>query len=201
MYIISQDSYFVMGMDRLLKKINPHATHTLVAFDRGDGKVVFSSMGSLLSVLDEERGFQSFICMRYYKLDKSTPIKLLQNEIQRIFRILKDHELTHHFRKIHLSSVEYEILVKFLDLQSNEYVCRSLHLDRKIVSNYKNMILRKLGIDSLAELIHIYHTWNDCFCFVDGKMIPNAKFRPRMGSNELKVVADKAAFRSTKMVS
>jgi len=190
MYVISQDNYFVMGMDRLLKTINPHATHTLVAFDRGDGKVIFSSMGSLLSVLDEEMGFQSFICMRYFKLEKSMPLDLMQNEVERIFRILKNNERTHHFRKIRLSGVEYKILVKFLDLQSSEYVAHSLHLDRKIVSNYKNIVLRKLGISSLAELIHIYNTWNDCFCYENGRMVPHAKFLPRMGSNELRVVAD-----------
>ncbi|WP_342323024.1 LuxR C-terminal-related transcriptional regulator [Kosakonia sp. BYX6] len=201
MYIISQDSYFVLGMDNLLRNINPHVTHALVAFDRGDGKVIFCSMGSLLSVLNEGMDFQSFICMRYYKLDKSTPVNLLQNEIQRFFRIMKDNELTHHFRKIRLSDVEYKILVKFLDLQSNEYVCQSLHLSRKVVSNYKNMVLRKLGINSLAELIHIYNTWNDCFCLVDGKMMPDAKFLPHMESNELTVVAQSSSLRSTQMAS
>ena len=190
MYVISQDNYFVMGMDRLLKTINPHSTHTLVAFDRGDGKGIFSSMDSLLSVLDEEMGFQSFICMRYFKIDKCAPMSLMKNEIERIFRILKNNEQTHNFRKIRLSGVEYKILVKFLDLRSSEYVSQSLHLDRKIVSNYKNTILRKLGINSLAELIHIYNNWNDCFCFANGRMVSGAKFLSRIGSNELRIVAD-----------
>lgn len=201
MYVISHDNYFVMGMDRLLKTINPHATHTLVAFDRGDGKVIFSSMGSLLSVLDEEMGFQSFICMRYFKLEKSMPLDLMQNEVERIFRILKNNEHTHHFRKIRLSGVEYKILVKFLDLQSIEYVAHSLRLDRKIVSNYKNIVLRKLGINSLAELIHIYNNWNDCFCYTNGKMMPDAKFLSCMGSNELRVAAADIAPCSTRIAS
>ena len=146
-------------------------------------------MYSGLSVLDEEIGFQSFICMRYFKIDKCAPMSLMKNEIERIFRILKNNEQTHNFRKIRLSGVEYKILVKFLDLRSSEYVSQSLHLDRKIVSNYKNTILRKLGINSLAELIHIYNNWNDCFCFANGRMVSGAKFLSRIGSNELRIVA------------
>lgn len=48
MYIISQDSYFVLGMDNLLKSINPYATHTLIAFDRGDGKNCILQCGGFI---------------------------------------------------------------------------------------------------------------------------------------------------------
>lgn len=78
MYIISQDSYFVLGMDNLLKSINPYATHTLIAFDRGDGKIVFFSVEALLFILaDKKTSFLSFICTRFIKIDKCSSCNLL----------------------------------------------------------------------------------------------------------------------------
>ncbi|PDO83557.1 helix-turn-helix transcriptional regulator [Kosakonia sacchari] len=188
MYIISQDSYFVMGMDKLLKAINPHATHTLVAFDRGDGKILFFSMNSLLYILGDEQGFNSFICTRFIAIDKNSSVSLLRHEIRKILNFLKGHEDIYSFREIHISATEYRIMVRFLNYQSSDTIAKALGLDKKIVSNYKNAILRKLGLNSMADLIHIYNNWNDCFCCMDGKIMPDATFLPRMDTNELKMI-------------
>lgn len=138
MYIISQDSYFVMGMDKLLKAINPHATHTLVAFDRGDGKILFFSMNSLLYILGDEQGFNSFICTRFIAIDKNSSVSLLRHEIRKILNFLKGHEDIYSFREIHISATEYKIMVRFLNYQSSDTIAKALGLDKKIVSNYKN---------------------------------------------------------------
>ncbi|WP_086872359.1 helix-turn-helix transcriptional regulator [Kosakonia pseudosacchari] len=188
MYIISQDSYFVMGMDKLLKAINPHATHTLVAFDRGDGKILFFSMNSLLYILSEEKGFNSFICTRFISIDKSSSVSLLRHEIRKILNFLKGHEDIYSFREVHFSATEYKIMLRFLEYQSSDTISQSLGIDKKIVSNYKNAILRKLGLNSMAELIHIYNNWNDCFCCSEGKVMADAIFLPRVGTNELKMI-------------
>ncbi|WP_244153054.1 hypothetical protein [Kosakonia oryziphila] len=67
-------------------------------------------------------------------------------------------------------------------------MAQALSLDRKIVSNYRNAILRKLGLNSIAELSQIYNNWNDCFCCIAGKVVPEATFQERKDSNELKMV-------------
>lgn len=188
MYIISQDTYFVMGMDKLLKAINPHATHTLVAFDRGDGKILFSSMSSLLYILSDERGFNSFICTRFIMIDKNSSVSLLRHEVKKILSFLKGNEDMYSFREVHFSATEYKIMLRFLDNQSSDTISEELCLDKKIVSNYKNAILRKLGLNSMADLIHIYNNWNNCFCCLKGKVVSDAIFLPRLGSNELKMI-------------
>ncbi len=188
MYIISQDTYFVMGMDKLLKAINPHATHTLVAYDRGDGKILFFSMNSLLYILSDERGFNSFICTRFIAIDKNSSVSLLRHEVRKILTFLKGNEEMYSFREVHFSATEYKIMLRYLDYQSSDTIAEVMCLDKKIVSNYKNAILRKLGLSSMADLIHIYNNWNDCFCCMKGKVTPGAIFLPRAGTNELKMI-------------
>ncbi|WP_039057983.1 LuxR C-terminal-related transcriptional regulator [Enterobacter sp. Bisph1] len=188
MYIISQDTYFVMGMDKLLKAINPHATHTLVAFDRGDGKILFFSMNSLLYILSDDRGFNSFICTRFITIDKNSSVSLLRHELRKILTFLKGNEEMYSFREVHFSTTEYKIMLRFLDYQSSDTIAEVLGLDKKIVSNYKNAILRKLGLNSMADLMHIYNNWNHCFCSLKGKVMPGAIFLPGIGTNELKMI-------------
>lgn len=192
MYIISRDSYFVMGMDTLLKAVNPYATHTLIAFDRGDEQILFFSVDKLAFILGEDKSFQSFICSRFIKVDKCSSLSLLKNELKKILKFLKGKGKADTLRGIHLNKTEYNILIRLLDYQSGDQIAESLGLDKKIVSNYKNAILRKLGINSVAELIQIYRNWNDCFCCTAGKMMPDATFLPRKDSNELKMVRSTA---------
>ncbi|ANR79372.1 hypothetical protein BBB57_14530 [Kosakonia sacchari] len=79
-------------------------------------------------------------------------------------------------------------MLRFLEYQSSDTISQALGIDKKIVSNYKNAILRKLGLNSMAELIHIYNNWNDCFCCSEGKVMADAIFLPRIGTNELKMI-------------
>jgi len=189
MYIISQDSYFVLGMDKLLKSINPYATHTLIAFDRGDGKIVFFSVEALLFILaDKKTSFLSFICTRFIKIDKCSSMQFIEHEIKNVLKFLKGREKSHRISEIHLSTVEYNIILQVLDCQSNDSISQSLNLDKKVVSNYKNSILRKLGLNNLAELILIYNNWNECFCSRDGSVIPDIMIIPEIETNELKMV-------------
>ena len=188
MYIISQDSYFVMGMDMLLKAINPYATHTLIAFDRGDEQILFFSVDKLIFILGEDKSFPSFICSRFIKVDKTSTLSFLKNELKKTLKLLKGKAKTETTRAIHLNKTEYKILLRLLDYQCSDEIAQALDLDKKIVSNYKNAILRKLSLNSVAELIQIYSNWNDCFCCKAGQMMPDAIFQPRKDSNELKMV-------------
>lgn len=188
MYIISQDSYFVSGMDKLLKNINPYATHTLIVFDRGDGKIVFFSMHSLLLILAEQKNFHTFICTKFIKLDKCSPMSFMEYEVRKIIAFLKGKEQEDRIREVHLSVVEYNIMTMILDGRPNSYIMEALNLDRKVVSNYKNAILRKLGLKSMAELIHIYQNWNACFCCTDGIVMPDITLVPHEETNELKMI-------------
>ncbi|WP_234455550.1 LuxR C-terminal-related transcriptional regulator [Kosakonia sp. LAM2021] len=79
-------------------------------------------------------------------------------------------------------------MLRFLEYQSSDTISQALGIDKKIVSNYKNAILRKLGLNSMAELIHIYNNWNDCFCCFEGTVMEDAIFLPRIGTNELKMI-------------
>lgn len=188
MYIISQDSYFVMGMDILLKAINPCATHTLVAFDRGDEQILFFSIDKLIFILGEDKSFPSFICSRFIKVDKASSLSFLKHELKKTIKLLKGKSKIDTTRGIHLNKTEHKILLKLLEYQSGDEIAQALCLDKKIVSNYKNAILRKLGLNSVAELIQIYNNWNDCFCCIAGKVVPEATFQERKDSNELKMV-------------
>ncbi|SCC15519.1 hypothetical protein [Kosakonia oryziphila] len=93
MYIISQDSYFVMGMDLLLKAINPCATHTLIAYDRGDEKILFFSVDKLILTLNDEKNFSSFICSRFLKVDKTSSLSFLKQELKNNIKLLKEKNL------------------------------------------------------------------------------------------------------------
>lgn len=188
MYIISQDSYFVMGMDILLKAINPCATHTLIAYDRGDEQILFFSVDKLILILSEEKSFTSFICSRFIKVDKSSSLSFLKHELKKTIKLLKGKSKFDITREIHLNKTEHKILLRLLDYQAGDEIAQALGLDKKIVSNYKNSILRKLGLNSVAELIQIYNNWNDCFCCIAGKVVPEATFQERKDSNELKMV-------------
>lgn len=188
MYIISQDSYFVMGIDILLKTINPCATHTLIAYDRGDEQILFFSVDKLILILSEEKSFPSFICSRFIKVDKSSSLSFLNHELKKIIKLLKGKTKVDATRQIHLNKTEHKILLRLLDYQAGDEIAQALGLDKKIVSNYKNSILRKLGLNSVAELIQIYNNWNDCFCCIAGKVVPEATFQERKDSNELKMV-------------
>lgn len=188
MYIISQDSYFVMGMDILLKAINPCATHTLIAYDRGDEQILFFSVDKLILILSEEKSFPSFICSRFIKVDKASSLSFLKHELKKILKLLKWKAKFDTAREIHLNKTEHKILLHLLDYQAGDEIAQALGLDKKIVSNYKNAILRKLGLNSVAELIQIYNNWNDCFCCIAGKVVPEATFQERKDSNELKMV-------------
>lgn len=188
MYIISQDSYFVSGMDKLLKNINPSTAHTLIVFERGDGKIVFFSMHSLLLILAEQKNFHTFICTKFIKLDKCSPMSFMDYEVRKIIAFLKSKEQEERIRKVHLSVVEYNIMTMILDGRPNSYIMEALNLDRKVVSNYKNAILRKLSLKSMAELIHIYQNWNACFCCTDGIVMPDITLVPHEETNELKMI-------------
>ncbi|MBS1205280.1 MAG: LuxR family transcriptional regulator [Proteobacteria bacterium] len=188
MYIISQDSYFVMGMDLLLKAINPCATHTLIAYDRGDEQILFFSVDKLILTLNEEKNFSSFICSRFLKVDKTSSLSFLKHELKKNIKLLKEKTKFDITREIHLNRTEHKILLRLLDYQSGDKIAQGLGLDKKIVSNYKNAILRKLGLNSVAELIQIYNNWNGCFCCIAGKVVPEATLQERKDSNELKMV-------------
>ncbi|MGY5954764.1 Regulatory LuxR family protein [Kosakonia sp. BK9b] len=188
MYIISQDNYFISGMDRLLKNINPYATHTLVVFDRGDGKIVFFSMHSLRHILAEKKDFHTFICSKFIKLDKCIPMSFMENEVRKILTFLKGKDQGDRIREVHLSVVEYNVMTMVLDGRPNSYIIEALNLDRKIVSNYKNALLRKLGLKSMAELVLIYKNWNACFYCTDGHVTSDIKLIPHAETNELKMI-------------
>ncbi|XTZ38535.1 helix-turn-helix domain-containing protein [Salmonella enterica] len=190
MYIISQDRYFIMGMENLLQCINPYSTQTLIAFDRGDGKIIFFSVDALLLILGERKDFLSFIRTKFIKVEKNMSVQFLENELRKVLKLLKGRENAFNLSEIHLSNLEYNIIVEVLECRSNDDIAQILHLDRKIVSNYKNTILRKLGLNGIAELIQIYNNWNECFCGCDGSETSVAAFLSLMETNDLMVVND-----------
>ncbi|KIS42706.1 hypothetical protein LG58_4709 [Kosakonia radicincitans YD4] len=155
MDVISFDQYVLMGMKTFSKVRHFHGME-VVLYDRGDEYLLLLQKELLHYIVNGDDS--SFLCLfspLVRRVHKSSSLQDISYELELFQRNLNEPRI----RKAHLSTVENNVLLALLACKTNYEISSLFRFNSKISSNYKNIVLHKLRLNSLSELLLIYNTW------------------------------------------
>ncbi|KLG05277.1 LuxR family transcriptional regulator [Enterobacter cloacae subsp. cloacae] len=155
MQIFSEDSFFILGLNSLLIKLNISAPENLIFFDTGQDYIyVFDD--------DEAKQFlyfdpiSMFIFCRRTLMDRSAGLNIFSRQFSG-WRFKRKKRRT----PTSLTASELLIIKKIFLGMSHKYIATQLHISEKTVSAHKLNALRKLRIKNIAIFLTEYFAWYD----------------------------------------
>lgn len=152
MRIVSNDSFFILGMQFLSEKYKGIDTSGVIVLDVG-GSVVYILDGEKLNSKDMSDPLNAMLHCRYGCLPRNTHLDGYHNRLCR-----RDGAVD---RAEHLTSREQVVIIALCEMMAPQNIARKLNISSKTISCYKQKALSKLGLKNLITLHTVFRSWQE----------------------------------------
>lgn len=150
--VISNDSFFILGVLSLTEKYKTIDTSGVVVLDAG-GSVVYIFDGGKLNSINMRDPLSAMLHCRSACLPRNTRLDEYHHRFCR-----RDGAVS---RAVHLTSREQVVIIALCEMMTPQNIARKLNISSKTVSCYKRKALSKLGLKNLITLRTVFRSWQD----------------------------------------